>query len=227
MGKQSQKDGGYARLEARITKNDVEALLARWEWGGLALKERGDNKQLKWGRLDELSNALGRSRSELQARIKFAEQYATEAQVREAFTKYGSWHAICRKGIWREKSTGGWREDTDTDAVHQAVYVLGQAARKFLDVGSLGDRYMSMIINDHELLDAEGDLSLTGLYNGMLELRRRVDCALEAIGKRLAGGGAYWNSGGGLLALIGTDKDQTESRRRKRAVLRREGIPAA
>lgn len=89
----------YKQLERRITKGDLDALLARWKFGRKLLKERGDAGRLPNGRLEQLANALASSRAELKNRIQFAEQYATEGDVKAAFKGFGSWSAICERGM--------------------------------------------------------------------------------------------------------------------------------
>jgi hypothetical protein len=91
----------YRRIEARIKKGDLDALLERWKCGRLLLDERGDGSRLPNGRRDELSNALGISGAELNNRMQFAVQYATQEKVRAAFEVYGSWFAICDRGLGR------------------------------------------------------------------------------------------------------------------------------
>jgi len=89
----------YKRFEAQITKGDLDALQARWKFGRKLLDERGDAKRLPHGRMKQISNALLISRRELQNRMQFAAEYPTETKVRAAFKKYGSWSAICERGM--------------------------------------------------------------------------------------------------------------------------------
>src|SRR5437773_604509 len=90
----------YERLEARITKGDVDALLARWEFGKKLNEEhlRRDGVSM-YGLVDELSNALEISTAEIYNRAQFAREYDTEAEVRAALKEYGSWYAICSRGM--------------------------------------------------------------------------------------------------------------------------------
>jgi hypothetical protein len=91
----------YARLESRIRKGDLDALIARWQFGRELLAKRGDKAKLPDGYLDQLCNALHNhgGRRELQNRMQFAEQYSTEAEVRAAFEEHGSWSEICARGM--------------------------------------------------------------------------------------------------------------------------------
>ena len=50
--------------------------------------------QLPPGRLDDIAAAAGVSRRELQHRMRLAEAYTDEAQVRTAYALFGSWTAI-------------------------------------------------------------------------------------------------------------------------------------
>ena len=89
----------YRPLEARIKKSDLEALLARWEFGRKLLEERDGSERLPNGRLAQLANALASSRAELKNRMQFAQQYPSKARVSVAFKKYGSWSSICAEGM--------------------------------------------------------------------------------------------------------------------------------
>ncbi len=95
----------YAELEARIHTDDLDALMARWEFGRMLLAERGDAGRLPDGRIEELLHAcnsrstLGAFRLEVWRRRTFAELYPTEEKVRAAFASFGSWHQICNYGF--------------------------------------------------------------------------------------------------------------------------------
>ncbi len=95
----------YKALEARIKKGDVDALLARWDFGRKLLVERGDAKQLPHGFAAELHKNLDTGvqvsayQRELSRRMRFAEQYPSEAAVRAAFKEFGSWHNISARGL--------------------------------------------------------------------------------------------------------------------------------
>lgn len=105
----------YKMLEARVRKGDLDALLARWEFGRKLLEERGDAKRLPNGRREQLSNALGISTQEINARMAFAERCPTEAKVRAAFKEFGSWRAICAG------STGDRPADLESGAATASV----------------------------------------------------------------------------------------------------------
>jgi hypothetical protein len=73
-------------LERRVDGAEHEAIWARWEFGRELLAEREANggKQLPHGRLDEVCTATGKSRSEIQYRVQFAERYPTREKVSNA-----------------------------------------------------------------------------------------------------------------------------------------------
>jgi hypothetical protein len=86
--------------EEQAADNISESLRDRWEFGKLMLTERGltkagkPSKQLPTGRLDELVEATGKSRSELKYRAQFAERYPTEDEVANALATYTSWFQV-------------------------------------------------------------------------------------------------------------------------------------
>ena len=92
-------DAVYKPLEERVRKGDLDALRARWEFGRALLWERGDRERLPKGRLAHIANALAISEAELRNRMQFARERATEEDVRSAFEEYGSWSAICARGM--------------------------------------------------------------------------------------------------------------------------------
>lgn len=80
-------------LDAKVDEAEGEGVLARWEFGRELLRERV-GKQLPAGRLDEIAARIGKSRSELQYRVQFAEQYATAEEVSTAVDTLKSWTEI-------------------------------------------------------------------------------------------------------------------------------------
>lgn len=78
------------RLDRRVDVAEGEGILARWEFGrGLLARRVG--KQLPHGLLDEVVEATGKNRRELQYRVKFAETFTTEAEVCTAVHTFGCW----------------------------------------------------------------------------------------------------------------------------------------
>ncbi|HEY6193443.1 MAG TPA: hypothetical protein VI504_00225 [Candidatus Eisenbacteria bacterium] len=90
----------YRELEDRIKKNDLDGLLARWEFGKKLLEERGEAGRLPNGRLEELHNALCISRSEISHRMRFAKRYPSEADAKAALEEHESWFGICQIGLY-------------------------------------------------------------------------------------------------------------------------------
>src|SRR2546428_7747497 len=86
----------YRKLEDRIKRGDVDALIARWQFGRKLLAEQDGDL-----RIGELSNAIRISEPELYNRRQFAREFATEAKVREAYASYHSWYQICKSGLGR------------------------------------------------------------------------------------------------------------------------------
>src|SRR5215469_11771100 len=80
-------------LEARIAASESTGIQARWEFGRALLAQRV-GKQLPAGLLAQVCADVGVSRSELQKRMRLAERYPTEQQVRNAVAQFGSWHRI-------------------------------------------------------------------------------------------------------------------------------------
>jgi hypothetical protein len=88
----------YIDLEGLITKADGEAIHARWVFGRQLLEERV-GALLPKGRLAEVANAIGCSLTEIGIRMRVAERFPTEEELRDAVTKYGSWRKITRQGF--------------------------------------------------------------------------------------------------------------------------------
>jgi hypothetical protein len=79
--------------EDRAADSQRESIRDRWEFGRLMLAKR-KGKQLPKGYLDTLTEATGKSRSELQFRMQFAERYPTEDEVSTAVDTLTSWNAV-------------------------------------------------------------------------------------------------------------------------------------
>jgi hypothetical protein len=85
-------------LETRISGAESTGVLARWEFGRLLLGQRAGRK-LPAGLLATVGADLGVSRTELQKRMRFAEKYPTEEEMRNALRNYGSWHRIVGEAL--------------------------------------------------------------------------------------------------------------------------------
>lgn len=86
----------YLMLDKKVDEAEGEGIMARWEFGRELLGERV-GKQLPKGRLDEVAETIGKSRTEVKYRVAFAEQYPTEQEVANAVDHFGSWHNIVNK----------------------------------------------------------------------------------------------------------------------------------
>jgi hypothetical protein len=124
----------YEQLENRIKKGDLDALLARWEFGRKLLEEQGDAGRLPNGRREQLSNALDISGSEIDNRKQFAEQYSTEATAEAAFKYHGSWYAICMWGLGKRGQPGDeFTDDWDEERERRALYDAAMALMRMAD----------------------------------------------------------------------------------------------
>jgi N6-adenosine-specific RNA methylase IME4 len=88
----------FVKLEERIDGGEHDAILARWEFGRALLSER-ENKQLPKGRLAELIEATGKSRTELQYRMQFAERFRTLEEVSNALDTFTSWRDVVAQAL--------------------------------------------------------------------------------------------------------------------------------
>ncbi len=137
----------YAALERRIRKGDRAALTAlfdalkvRWQFGRKLLKERGDKERLPKGRLEAIYASVGNMhvtyeayKMECSRRMRLAEQYRTEAEIRAAFEDYGSWSEICARGM-----------GTRTDAAEQIEADPLEALLSSVD-GALADAHAALV----------------------------------------------------------------------------------
>lgn len=87
------------RIEATIRRSDDDGLRARWESGRYMLTLRGGRKQLPKGMLDRMAETLEAGRSDLGARMKFAEKYPSEDELSDAVRKFKTWHEVVHRGL--------------------------------------------------------------------------------------------------------------------------------
>lgn len=92
--------GRYIELDRKVDEAEEGGIFARWEFGQEVLAERV-GKQLPRGRLDEIANAIGKSRQEVGFRAAFAALYPTRTEVSNAVRNFGSWHEIVNEGLTR------------------------------------------------------------------------------------------------------------------------------
>ncbi|MGV0772292.1 hypothetical protein [Mycobacterium syngnathidarum] len=76
--------------QERARQNRVAAIRQRWLFGRKLLAEREVNggKQLPPGRLNELIEQTGKSRQELQYRMRFAERFPSSGDLANVLAKY-------------------------------------------------------------------------------------------------------------------------------------------
>lgn len=94
----------YLKLETRILQDEQGGILDRWKYGKECLEAKRGRQQLPHGfikdRLDEAERAgMKLSEREIQWRVKCAEVYGSEAEVRTASTDFGSWTALREAGF--------------------------------------------------------------------------------------------------------------------------------
>ena len=94
----------YVALENKILGAEADGVVVRWQFGKALLAER-IGKQLPKGRLAEIAAAVNlKNTRELHHRMRLAELYPTETQVRTAVHTYKSWTAI-RQTLARNHQT--------------------------------------------------------------------------------------------------------------------------
>lgn len=89
----------YLKLEQRIAADEFGGIKHRWEFGRALLKEKVGRQKLPDGMLASLVAAataagLKVSEREIQRRIKCAEVYGDDRQLRHACDAMGSWRAL-------------------------------------------------------------------------------------------------------------------------------------
>jgi ParB family chromosome partitioning protein len=114
----------YLLLDKRVDEAEGDGIFARWEFGRELLAERV-GKQLPKGRLDEVVEAIGKKRREVQYRIAFAEDYPTEKEVRDAITHFGSWYNVVHKRPAQSHNSGDSEWYTPLAYIGAARAVMG------------------------------------------------------------------------------------------------------
>jgi hypothetical protein len=94
-----------AKHEDRIKATEGESIEARWLFGRVILRRRGDAKQLPKGYTKAICAEHGLSRAEVQFRVVFAETYPTKKEVATAVATYGSWTQIRSKALPKTSRT--------------------------------------------------------------------------------------------------------------------------
>lgn len=88
----------YVELDAQVDKAEDDGIRARWEFGRSLLMERA-GKLLPAGRLDEVAGAIGKSRADIQQRMRFAQRFASEVELCNAITQFRSWYRIVNEAL--------------------------------------------------------------------------------------------------------------------------------
>lgn len=115
----------YVHLEAKITGLEREDLATRWEFGRQVLAEaKANGGRMPHGRLSEIAHAVGKSRSEIKQRVRFAKTYP---KLDNALSSFRTWYEfVCGGtglGPLRPSSTHEWY--TPAEYVGAARTVLG------------------------------------------------------------------------------------------------------
>jgi N6-adenosine-specific RNA methylase IME4 len=95
-------DLGIERLvhiETRIGDAEGSGLRARWEFGRELLARRDGKGRLPNGLLKAVAERTGAGRSELGARMKFAERFSTEGELSDAIGTFGSWFRVVHEAL--------------------------------------------------------------------------------------------------------------------------------
>lgn len=122
----------YVELDRKVDAAESDGLRARWNFGRALLSERHGRK-LPPGRLDEIAEAIKKSRSDIQLRMRFAERFPDEEALCNAVTQYGSWHDVVNEalsdsdeGMAHVGHNAGDNEwYTPEDYIEAALYVMG------------------------------------------------------------------------------------------------------
>lgn len=93
-----------SKLERKISADEHGGIMHRWLYGRELLKAKAGRKQLPDGMIDDLvkvgdPNGKTISAREIQYRVKFAETYLSDQQVRKLSADLGSWNAIIVAGF--------------------------------------------------------------------------------------------------------------------------------
>lgn len=151
----------FADREQRIKQQDETSLRERWHFGQRAA-ESGLTQRA-------VAEAAGCSRSEVGHRIQFAKEYP-ECEVGNALAVYGSWHAICRRGLGNR---GKKNEEARPDANSFEAYLnhlYEEIGRAHEAEGRLGDVTADECDDAIEPIDALR-AALTSLREAVAERR--------------------------------------------------------
>jgi site-specific DNA-methyltransferase (adenine-specific) len=108
----------YRELDAEVDAAEGDGIRARWQFGRALLMERV-GKQLPAGRLDELADAIGKSRQEIGFRLTFAARFPTEIELSNAIRNFRSWYRIANEAL---ASTAHLSAEKDEWATPQELF---------------------------------------------------------------------------------------------------------
>jgi len=103
------------RLEDAIDQSDNDGLVARWKSGQHMLTQRKGRASVPRGLLDVWSHLLGVHRSELTARMKFAEKFPEE-ELTNVISKFRTWFDIKQQAL-TDKPRGRKKEKKTASAI--------------------------------------------------------------------------------------------------------------
>lgn len=83
-------------IDKRIDESESTALRDRWEFGREMLSMRDSRGRLPVGKLTEVADRIGKSRSEIGHRMRFAARFKTENERANAISTFGSWSQIVK-----------------------------------------------------------------------------------------------------------------------------------
>lgn len=111
----------YIDLDAQVDAAENDGILARWQFGRALLSER-PGKKLRNGRIDEICEATGKQKSEINARVAFADRYKSEKEFSDAVGEFQSWRRIVHEALGPKRPPPNGTDpraivDTDADDV--------------------------------------------------------------------------------------------------------------
>jgi len=87
-------DEALTKLELVIRQGEADSIVARWEFGKALLPYRSGMKRLPNGFLRDLLATLKIGKSEVSARMLFAETFPDRSQLSALVDLYGNWTKI-------------------------------------------------------------------------------------------------------------------------------------
>jgi hypothetical protein len=120
---QAETEAELKQIEKRIETRDAEGVPDRWESGRILLRLRGGRKQLPHGLADQLVKSLGIHRSELTARMKFAEKFPEE-ELTNVISQFKTWFAIKQQALTNKTRTTGPDQERAADRQAKKAFDL-------------------------------------------------------------------------------------------------------